>query len=102
MEYDIGKLDEYDRLRSGINACIGGNESGQEARRKHVLMLAVELAQAAFGVGFMADDVDIEPAEPPPGDDNVYGSTSSDDPFAQTAASIERGAFSAPREEPDA
>jgi len=51
MAYDIAKLDEYDRLRSGINACIGGNEPGQEAKRKHVLMLAVELAEAAFERG---------------------------------------------------
>jgi hypothetical protein len=51
MAYDIAKLDEYDRLRSGINACIGGNEPGQEARRKHILMLAVELAEAAFDKG---------------------------------------------------
>jgi hypothetical protein len=63
MEYDIGKLDEYDRLRSGINACIGGNEPGQEARRKHVLMLAVELAAAAFVRGEWG-----EPRNPPEDD----------------------------------
>jgi hypothetical protein len=63
MEYDIGKLDEYDRLRSGINACIGGNEPGQEARRKHVLMLAVELAAAAFVRGEWGEPLET-PDEP--------------------------------------